>query len=88
MKKLTALFTSLMLCAAVTGCDVDVEGETRLPEVEVEGGEVPDVEVRGPDVDVGTEKVEVTVPDVDVDIPQENEAVIDAETDDGEKNDQ
>jgi hypothetical protein len=46
--------------------------------VAVDPGKVPDVDVRGPDVDVGTEKKEITVPDVDVDIPAEDEKEVDA----------
>ena len=54
--------------------------EGRAPDVDVavDPGKVPEVDVRGPDVDVGTEKKEVTVPDVDVDIPSENEEEVDA----------
>ena len=73
------------------GCDVDVEDSGKLPDVDVdvEPGRAPDVEVTGPDVNVGTEtktvevpdvdvdvdteKTEVTLPDVDIDVPEENE---------------
>ncbi len=50
----------------IAGCDVDVEDTGRLPDVDVEGGELPDVDVTTPDIDVGTEKMEITVPDIDV----------------------
>jgi hypothetical protein len=64
------------------GCDVDVKdkGETPDVDVSVEGGRLPDVDVRTPDVDISTKKKEVTVPDVKVDIPQENETEVDAST--------
>lgn len=72
---------------AIVGCDVDVNDPGEVPEVKVEGGRAPDVDVRGPDVDVksretevevpdvdiNTEKRKITVPDIDVDVPEENE---------------
>ena len=44
----------------------DASGELKAPDVKVEGGQVPDVQVETGDIDVGTKKVEVPVPDVDV----------------------
>lgn len=74
---------------AFVGCDVDVKDPGKVPEinVETEEGRMPDVDVRGPevdvktrekevtvpDIDVKTEKARVTVPDVDVDLPKEND---------------
>lgn len=71
----------------LVGCDMDVEDEGRLPDVDVDAtpGELPEVDVEGPDIDVdserkqvevpdvdiGTETETITVPDVDVDIPEE-----------------
>jgi hypothetical protein len=83
-------------CLATVGCDVDVKDKGKAPKVhvDVESGRLPDVDVRGPDVDVGTKEKEITVPEVDVsvkkkkttitvpdikvDVPQENEKTIDA----------
>jgi hypothetical protein len=85
------------------GCDVDVKDPGKAPKVnvDVESGRLPDVDVRAPDVDVGTTEKEITVPDVDVsvnkkkttvtvpsvkvDIPQENEKTIDASSDADDK---
>jgi hypothetical protein len=76
------------ILALAGGCDIDVKDEGELPNVEVEGGRAPDVDMRGPDIDVHqeqkdievptdidvkTEKRTITVPDVDVTIPKENE---------------
>lgn len=71
--KLLGLATALMIGAA--GCDVDVEDKGELPEVNVEGGRAPDVDVTPPDIDVetGTREVEVPTVDLDVDVPEENE---------------
>jgi len=86
MKKLltVALVCCLSLCF---GCDVDVKDKGELPRVDVKGGRMPDVDVRGPevdvklkketvtvpDIDVKTKQTTVTVPEVDVKIPKENE---------------
>lgn len=69
------------------GCTVEQTEEGRLPDVDVEGGnlpkydvDTPDVDVsmkkktiEVPDVDVKTKKTEVTVPDFDVTMPNEQE---------------
>jgi hypothetical protein len=80
MKSYFALFAACLFSVAAIGCDVDVKEEGRAPDVDVavDPGKAPDVEVRGPDVDLGTEKKEITVPDVDVDVPSENEKEVDA----------
>jgi hypothetical protein len=93
----------LLAAFATVGCDVDVKDKGKTPRVnvDVESGRLPDVDVRGPDVDVATKEKEITVPDVDVsveskkttvtvpdikvDIPQENEKTIDASSDADEK---
>jgi len=80
MKSYSALFVAGLISVSAVGCDVDVKEEGRAPDVDVavDPGKLPDVDVRGPDVDVGTKKKEITVPDVDVDVPGENEKDVDA----------
>lgn len=46
--------------------DVDQTAETKLPDVEVEGGQMPKFDVEAADVDVGTTTTNVEVPTVDV----------------------
>lgn len=78
------LLTSLVAtCVLAAGCDVDVEDEGRLPDVDVEAtpGEMPDVDVRGPDVDAHMEEKKVTVPDVDVHTEEETISVPDIDVD-------
>jgi hypothetical protein len=60
-------------CLALAACDVDQTQEGELPDVDVNatGGELPEYNVEGPDVDVGTENQVVEVPTVDVDVPDE-----------------
>ncbi len=61
-------------CLGFAACDVDTKGNVQVPDVDVNasGGELPDVDVTGPDVNIGTENKTVQVPTVDVDVPEEN----------------
>jgi hypothetical protein len=70
MYKLFACGLAFLL-TSISGCDVDVKDEGKLPEVEVKDGRLPDVEVRGPDVDVEMKDKKVTVPDVDINTREE-----------------
>lgn len=56
-------------------CDVDQTQEGRLPDVEVEGGELPEYDVDAPEVEVGTREdtVVVETPTVDIDAPREGD---------------
>jgi hypothetical protein len=62
-------------CFGLAACDVDQTQEGELPDVDVNatGGEMPEYNVEGPEVNVGTENVTTEVPTVDVDVPEENE---------------
>ena len=62
-------------CLALVACDVDQTQEGNLPDVDVNasGGQLPEFNVEGPDVNIGTENKTVEVPTVDVDIPDEAE---------------
>ncbi|MEM1251889.1 MAG: hypothetical protein AAGI69_05610 [Cyanobacteria bacterium P01_H01_bin.21] len=72
------------------GCRVEQEQSGELPDVDVdvEPGQLPEYEVEGPEVEIGTEQQEITVPDVDVDTEQKEITVPDVDvelpTDDGE----
>ncbi len=63
------------VCLSFAACDVDQTKEAELPDVDVNasGGQLPEFNVEGPTVDVGTENKTVEVPTVDVDVPGENE---------------
>ena len=68
--------TKILLAAgvfALAACDVDQTKEGELPEVEVNasGGQLPEFEVEGPTVNVGTENKTIQVPTVDVDPPKD-----------------
>ncbi len=62
-------------CFALVACDVDKTKEGEMPDVDINasGGQLPEFNVEGPDVNVGMENKTVQVPTVDVDIPAENE---------------
>ncbi len=55
---------------AVWAIDVDVSGDVEMPNVEVTGGELPDVDVETVDVDVSMEEKTVELPDVDVEMEE------------------
>ncbi|WP_415844135.1 hypothetical protein ACMYUJ_11945 [Stutzerimonas zhaodongensis] len=65
----------LLTSLGMAGCDVEQTEEGSLPNVEVEGGNMPEYDVDTPDVDVGTKEKTITVPDVDVDLPDDEPAV-------------
>jgi hypothetical protein len=58
---------------AIAGCDVDKTKDGKLPDVDVNatGGQLPEYNVQGPEVTVGTENRTVQVPTVDVDTPKD-----------------
>jgi len=60
-------------CFAVSACDVDQTKEGKLPEVDVNatGGQLPEFDVEGPTVNVGTENKTIQVPTIDVDAPKD-----------------
>ena len=69
----------LIVLAAASGlglaaCDVDQTKNAQLPDVgvNVSGGQAPEFNVTGPEVNVGMENRTVQVPDVDVKVPAEN----------------
>lgn len=67
MKKIIAATLVTAATFGLAACDVDQTEEGELPDVEVDGGNLPEFDVEAPDVDVGTEEVTVEVPTVDVD---------------------
>ncbi len=56
--------------------EVNQTQEGRMPsidDVDADSGRLPEVDVRGPDVEIGTEQKEVTVPDIDVTMPDDRD---------------
>ena len=61
-------------CLAFAACNVDQTKEGEMPDVDVNasGGQLPEFDVEGPSVNVGSENRTVEVPTVDIDPPKEN----------------
>lgn len=64
---------AVVAVAAVLLTDIDLTSTGELPEISVEAGELPTVDVDVADVEVGTKIIEVEVPTVDVDLPKEGQ---------------
>jgi hypothetical protein len=58
----------------IAACDVDQTQEGDLPDVDVEGGQIPEYDVDAADVDVGTDTSTIVTPDIDVQNDGEPEA--------------
>lgn len=71
VQRLLKLLPAVALAFSLGACRADVEREGELPEVDVEGGQAPRVDVEPADVDVTTDTQQVVVPDVDVDAPRD-----------------
>ena len=65
-KTLLRLIPVLALTLAFGACTAEVEDEGEAPEVNVEGGELPEVDVDPANVDVSTDTQTVVTPDIDV----------------------
>jgi len=67
MNKTTKLLIGASFLA-FTACDVDQTKEGEMPDVDVNatGGQLPEYNVEGPTVNVGTENKTVEVPTVDI----------------------
>ena len=66
--RIRAPFFALALVAALgaVGCTAEVEEEGKAPEVNVEGGELPRVDVDPANVEVTTDTQKVVTPEVNV----------------------
>jgi PBP1b-binding outer membrane lipoprotein LpoB len=65
LKKLTTVAAMALLMGSVA-CSAEVEDEGRAPEVEVKGGEMPEVDVDPANVEVSTDTQQVVTPEVNV----------------------
>lgn len=68
LQSLSVLFAA----AALSACDVDKVEDGELPDVEVKGDvKLPEYDVDGPEVEVGKKKVEMEVPTIDIEAPKD-----------------
>ena len=75
-RKFLSLILTPLFVAGIAACDVDQTQEGELPDVDVEGGQVPEYDVDAADVDVGSDTLTVVVPDVDIQNDGEPEAQV------------
>ena len=73
MKLTTGLVMVPALAFGLAACDVKQTQEGKLPDVEVQGGQVPKYDVDAGDVDVKTEEKVITVPTLEYDTPAQDE---------------
>ncbi|MGB5777453.1 hypothetical protein [Allopontixanthobacter sediminis] len=66
MRKILITTLSSVALLGLAACDVDQTEEGEMPEVNVEGGNMPEYDVDTADVEVGTEERTVEVPTIDV----------------------
>lgn len=87
---LVLIIVALVAVIAIAMFDFQVTDSGSLPEVEVTGGEMPNADIRGPEVDMQTEQREVEYPsdvdvktdtatmeiptDVDIELPEDRES--------------
>ena len=71
MKNAIRAFAVSAVCLTFAASDVDQTKEAKAPDVDVNvsGGQLPEFNVQGPSVEVGTENKVIKVPTVDVDAP-------------------
>jgi hypothetical protein len=69
MRKFLSLLVAPLFVVGIAACDVDQTEEGELPDVDVEGGQVPEYDVDAADVDIGTDTAVIEVPDVDIEDP-------------------
>ncbi|HUO84813.1 MAG TPA: hypothetical protein VM534_06825 [Thermoanaerobaculia bacterium] len=89
MSKLLRILAVMLLVVGLIGCEVEQTEEGEMPNIEVEGGKLPEYDVDVPDVDIGTQtttvevptgveiettETTVTIPDVDVNPPEDDTA--------------
>ena len=68
----TAIFAAVAtMTLALSACTAEKTQEGELPDVDVQGGQLPQYEVETPEVDVNSKTVEVEVPNVDVEMPKD-----------------
>ena len=73
MKRLIATSLIAPFALGLAACDVDQTEEGEMPEVSVEGGNMPEYDVETADVDIGTKEKTVEVPDIDITMPGDAE---------------
>ena len=66
MHRFSKFWVAAIVAAVVAGCTAEVEDTGEAPDINVEGGRAPDVDVNPAEVNVSTDTQTVVTPDVDV----------------------
>ncbi|WP_137680138.1 hypothetical protein [Aurantiacibacter suaedae] len=66
MRKLMSLALVSTAAMGLAACDVEQTEEGDMPDVEVEGGNLPEYDVDTPDVNVTSEEETIEVPQIEV----------------------
>ena len=69
------IVAAIVVAFGVYMVDIDQTQDAALPEVSVEGGQMPDFDAEVGDVTVTEEEVTVTVPEVNIVPPEEDDTV-------------
>ena len=72
MRARTFFWLPTLAIIAASACTADVESEGELPNVEVDGGALPEVDVNAADVNITSDTQRVVTPDIDVNPPAAN----------------
>lgn len=74
--ELLSLLCVSMILMPLAACSVEKTQEGEMPDVEVEGGQLPKYDVDAADVDITTDTKTIEVPDIDIDVkpPGEGDA--------------
>ena len=64
--RLLRLLPALALVFSLGACTAEVEDEGSLPEVNVEGGDMPNIDVDPANVDITTDTQTIVTPDIDI----------------------
>ncbi len=66
IRKFVVMAAVVLLAMSMVACSVEKTEEGSLPEVSVEGGNLPEYDVETADVEVGTQTTTITTPDIDI----------------------
>lgn len=70
MHRFSKSLVAAMMIGAFAACTAEVEDPGEAPDIDVQGGEMPQVDVDPVDVDVTTDTQTVVTPDIDVSTPE------------------
>lgn len=72
LKKLGMTLMAVLMIASLAACSVEQTEEGELPEVTIEGGNMPEYDVETATIDASTETTTIVVPDIDITMPNES----------------